>query len=418
MPNRVVITGMGTVNPLAHNVKDFWEKVRNAENGVGNITRFDVSTYTSQVGGEVRDLAPEDFIEKKEARRMDKFALFAMISALEAMGDAGLKSGDNIDPEKLGVILGNGIGGLETMEEQIVKHHERNCDLKSIHPLFIPKMISNIGPGQVAIKLDARGPSFTIATACSSGTDAIGSAYYRVKEGLCDAVITGGTEAPFTPTALGGFCVLQALSTRYNDCPEKASRPFDRERDGFIMAEGAGILILESLEHAKARGAHIYAELAGYGVSCDANHLTAPHPEGRGAIAALKMAIASAGINPEDIDYINAHGTSTPINNPTETTAIKAVFGDHARKLKISSTKSMTGHLLGAAGGVEAIVTALALQDGFIPATRNLENPDPECDLDYVPGIGQPAEIRYALSNSLGFGGHNGIVCLKRYAEA
>jgi 3-oxoacyl-[acyl-carrier-protein] synthase II len=278
-------------------------------------------------------------------------------------------------------------------------------------------MISNIGPGQVAIKMNAQGPCMTIATACSSGTDAIGNAFYRIKDGLVDAVITGGTEAPFMPSSLGGFCVLQALSTKYNDAPEKASRPFDVNRDGFVMAEGAGIVIIEDLEHAKKRGARIYAEIAGYGVSCDANHLTAPHPEGRGAVSALKMALASAGLEPEDIDYINAHGTSTPINDPTETKAIKRVFGDHAGKLAVSSTKSMTGHLLGAAGGLEAVITALAIQESFIPPTRNLDEPDPECDLDYVPHEGRSRVIRAALSNSLGFGGHNGILCLKAFND-
>ncbi len=412
---RVVITGLGTVNPLGNNIKDFWERSKSGENGIGTITRFDVSSYSSQVGGEVKDFVPEDYIEKKDARRMDKFALFALVSAIEAMEDAGLKTGENIDPHRLGVMLGNGIGGLETMEEQIVKHHERELDIKSIHPLFVPKMISNIGPGQIAIRMNAQGPSFTIATACSSGTDAIGSAYYRVKDGLVDAVITGGTEAPFTPTSLGGFCVLQALSTKYNDHPEKASRPFDKGRDGFVMAEGAGVLIVESLDHALARGAYIYCEIAGYGVSCDANHLTAPHPEGRGAIQALKMALQTSGFKPEDIDYINAHGTSTPINDPTETKAIKTVFGEHAKKLKVSSTKSMTGHLLGAAGGVEAVVCALAIRDQFFPPTRNLDEPDPECDLDYVPLKGISGQIRVALSNSLGFGGHNGILCFKEY---
>ena len=417
MSRRVVVTGLGTVNPLANDVKTFWERTKNGENGIERITRFDVSTYTSQVGGEVKNFDPNNYMDKKDARRMDKFALFALVSAQEAMDDAELKTGENMDPEQLGVMLGNGIGGLETMEDQILKHHGRNLDLKSIHPLFVPKMISNIGPGQIAIKMNAQGPCFTIATACSSGTDAIGNAYYRIKDGLVDAVITGGTEAPFTPTSLGGFCVLQALSTKFNDRPGKASRPFDKDRDGFIMAEGAGIIILEELEHALKRGARIYAEVAGYGVSCDANHLTAPHPEGRGAIIALKMAVRSAGMELEDIDYINAHGTSTPINDPTETKAIKAVFGDHARKLKISSTKSMTGHMLGAAGGVEAVVTVLAIRDQIFPPTRNLDEPDPECDLDYVPGKSVSGRIRAALSNSLGFGGHNGILCFKEFKK-
>ncbi len=419
MARRVVVTGMGTVNPLAHTVDEFWAKIRNGENGVERITRFDVSTYSSQVGGEVTDFDPTDYIDKKDARRLDRFAQYALVASLEAMLDAGLKSGENVNADRLGVMVGNGIGGLETMETQIVKHHDRHLELKSIHPLFVPKMISNIGPGQIAIKMDARGPSFTVATACSSGTDAIGMAYYRIKDGLVDAVITGGTEAPFTPTSLGGFCVLQALSTKYNDTPDKASRPFDKNRDGFIMAEGAGMLILEELEHARKRGARIYAEIAGYGVSCDANHITAPHPEGRGAISAIKMALADAGLRPEDIDYINAHGTSTPMNDPTETKAIKAVFGDAARGLKVSSSKSMTGHLLGAAGGVEAIVSILAIRDQYYPPTRNLEELDPACDsgLDYVPKQGVHGTIRAVLSNSLGFGGHNGILCIKQYTE-
>ena len=345
---------------------------------------------------------------------MDNFALYALVAAMEAMEDAGLKPED-LDPTRLGVILGNGIGGLETLEAQIVKLHTEGNNIKSIHPLFIPKMISNIGPGQIAIKMNAQGPCFTIATACSSGTDAIGNSYYRIKDGVCDVIITGGMEAPLTPCSVGGFCVLHALSTNYNDTPEKASRPFDKNRDGFVIAEGAGILIIENLEHALKRNAQIHVEIAGYGVSCDANHLTAPHPEGRGAISALKMALSSAGLQPEDIDYINAHGTSTPVNDPTETKAIKAVFGEHAKKLAVSSTKSMTGHLLGAAGGVEAVATSLAIKEQFFPPTMNLDEPDPDCDLDYVPGKGRKGRIRAALSNSLGFGGHNGILCLKEY---
>ena len=414
MSRRVVITGLGTVNPLANNVKDFWERTKNGENGVSKFSRFDSSPYSSRIAGEVKDFTPADFVDNKDARRMDNFALFALVATLEAWDDAGLKS-DDIDPEKLGVILGNGIGGIETLEKQVDKFRSSNYRLKSIHPLFVPKMISNIGPGQVAIKMNAQGPVYTISTACSSGTDAIGVSCMQIKYGGLDAVITGGTEAPLTPTALGGFCVLQALSTKYNDTPEKASRPFDIGRDGFIMAEGAGILIAEELEHALARGADIYAEITGYGVSCDANHITQPHPQARGAIAAIKMALETGNLKPEDIDYINAHGTSTPINDPTETKAIKSVFGEQAGKLKISSTKSMTGHMLGAAGGTEAIVCALAIKNQFFPPTRNLEEPDPECDLDYVPGKGVKGRIRAAISNSLGFGGHNGILSFSEY---
>lgn len=412
MSRRVVITGLGTVNPLGNNIKDFWKNVQNAENGIGKVSKFDASSFKSTIGGMIKDFSPENYITNKESRRMDNFTLYSLISALEAFDDSGLKL-DDIDHVKFGVILGNGIGGIETLAPQIIKLNETGP--KGIHPLFIPKMISNIGPGNIAIKLNAQGPCYTVVTACSSGTDAIGGALRWIKEGVTDIMIAGGSEAPFEPVALGGFCALQALSTSYNDKPEKASRPFDKERDGFVMAEGSGMIILEELEHAKKRGAKIYAELSGYGVSCDANHLTAPHPEGRGAIAAMKMAISTSGLKPEHIDYINAHGTSTPINDPTETKAIKGVFGEHAKKLKVSSTKSMTGHLLGGAGGVEAVVCALSIKDQYIPATRNYEYPDPECDLDYVPNKGVKATIRAAISNSLGFGGHNGVLCFKKY---
>jgi 3-oxoacyl-[acyl-carrier-protein] synthase II len=412
MSRRVVITGLGTVNPLGNNIKDFWKNIQNVENGIERVTKFDSTPFKSTVGGLVKDFDPEKYITKKEARRMDNFTLYSLISALEAFEDSGLKL-DEIDPTKMGVILGNGIGGIETLAPQIIKLNEAGP--RGIHPLFIPKMIANIGPGNIAIKLNAQGPCYTVVTACSSGTDAIGGAMKWIREGVTDIMIAGGSEAPFQPVALGGFCALQALSTKYNDTPEKASRPFDKERDGFVMAEGSGMIILEELEHALKRGARIYAELGGYGVSCDANHLTAPHPEGRGAIAAMKMAISSSGLKPEDIDYVNAHGTSTPINDPTETKAIKSVFGEHVKKLKVSSTKSMTGHLLGGAGGVEAVVCALAIKDQYFPATRNYEYPDPECDLDYVPNKGVNGTIRAAISNSLGFGGHNGILCFKKY---
>jgi 3-oxoacyl-[acyl-carrier-protein] synthase II len=328
------------------------------------------------------------------------------------MQDAGLKEG-GFDPERIGVILGNGIGGIEVLGDNFKKLFDRGP--KAIHPLCAPMMITNIAAGNVAIKLNLLGPCLTVVTACASGTDAIGDALRWIREGTVDLMLGGGTEAAITPLGLASFCVLQAVSTKYNDAPEKASRPFDAGRDGFIMSEGAGIVVLEELEHARERGARIYAELAGYGCTCDANHLTAPHPEGRGAIQAMRLAVQDAGLKPEDIDYINAHGTSTPVNDPVETKAIKVLFGEHARKLKVSSTKSMVGHMLGAAGGVEAIVTALALQEQFYPATRNYENPDPACDLDYVPNKGYNAPMRAALSNSFGFGGHNGVLCFKRW---
>ncbi|MBN2535534.1 MAG: beta-ketoacyl-ACP synthase II [Spirochaetales bacterium] len=411
MERRVVITGLGTVNPLGNSVEDFWKNVRNVENGIERIKRIDTTEYPVKIAATVKDFDPGIRMDKKEAKRNDLFSQYGLYAGIEAMEDAGLKEGD-YDPTRIGVILGNGIGGIGTLEENIHKTMERGR--MGVHPLLVPKMISNIGPAALAIKYNAQGPCYSVVTACSSGPDAIGSAMRWIKLGAVDMMITGGTEAPITHVALAGFCVLQSLSKR-NDEPDKASRPFDRDRDGFIIGEGAGIIILEELEHAKKRGAKIYAECAGYGISCDAYHFTAPHPDGRGGIAAMKMAVETAGLKPWDIDYINAHGTSTTLNDPIETKAIKVVFGEHARKLKVSSTKSMTGHLLGGAGGIEAVVTSLALYHQYFPATRNYTTPDPECDLDYVPNKGYNGEIRAALSNSLGFGGHNGILCLKRY---
>jgi 3-oxoacyl-[acyl-carrier-protein] synthase II len=410
---RVVITGLGTINPLGNHVKDSWARIKNAENGIGKVTRFDASLHSSQVVGEIKDFNPGEFFDAKEARRMDRFSVYAVASAIQAMQDAGLKEG-SFDPDRFGVILGNGIGGIEVLGDNFKKLFDRGP--KAIHPLCSPMMIANIAAGNVAIKLNLQGPCLTVVTACASGTDAIGDCLRWIREGRVDLMLAGGTEAALTPLGLASFCVLQAVSTKFNDAPERASRPFDAARDGFVMGEGAGILVMEELEHAKKRGARIYAEVAGYGVTCDANHLTAPHPEGRGAIKAMRLAVADAGLKPEDIDYINAHGTSTPINDPVETKAIKEAFGEQARKLKVSSTKSMIGHLLGAAGGVEGIVTVLALHEQFYPATRNYETPDPACDLDYVPNKGYNAPMRAAISNSFGFGGHNGVVCFKRYA--
>jgi 3-oxoacyl-[acyl-carrier-protein] synthase II len=409
---RVVVTGLGTINALGNHVKDSWARIKNAENGIGKVTRFDASQHSSQVVGEVKDFNPGEFFDAKEARRMDRFSVYAVAAAIQAMQDAGLKDG-SFDPERIGVILGNGIGGIEVLSENFKKLLERGP--KAIHPLCTPMMIINIAAGNIAIKLNLQGPCITVATACASGTDAIGDALRWIREGRVDLMMAGGTEAAITPLGLASFCVLQAVSTKFNDTPEKASRPFDAARDGFVMGEGAGLLIMEELEHAKKRGAKIYAEVAGYGCTCDANHLTAPHPEGRGAVKAMRLAVEDAGLAPADIDYINAHGTSTPVNDPVETKAIKDVFGEQARKLKVSSTKSMIGHLLGAAGGVEGIVTVLALQEQFYPATRNYETPDPACDLDYVPNKGYNAPMRAAISNSFGFGGHNGVICFKRY---
>jgi 3-oxoacyl-[acyl-carrier-protein] synthase II len=413
MGRRVVVTGMGTVNPLGNNVQDSWKRIKAGENGIGRITRFDVADFPSKIAGEVKDFAPEKVMESKDARRMDRFTQYAMAAGVEAMAQAGLGAGQ-VDPERFAVIVGNGIGGIETLESALHRLVDRGP--KGVHPLFVPMMIMNEVASNIAIRFQANGPCFCVVTACASSNDAMGDAWRLIREGRVDVAIAGGTEAGITPLALAGFCQLQAVSTKRNDDPSHASRPFDRDRDGFVMGEGAGILVLEELEHARRRGAAVLAELAGYGSSCDANHLTAPHPEGRGAVQAIKEALSSADAAPGDVDYVNAHGTSTPINDPIETKAIKAVFGDHARKLRVSSTKSMHGHLLGGAGGLEAVVTVMAIRDQFFPPTRNLENPDPACDLDYVPNTGSPGRIRAAISNALGFGGHNAMVLFKEFA--
>jgi len=416
MAKRVVITGMGTVNPLGNSVAEFWQNARSGVSGIRRVTRFDPSPFPSKIAGEVKDLDTHQYMDAKDARRMDNFALYLMAASIQAMQDAGIKNGD-MPPERLGVVIGCGIGGLETLEAQVVKLYQQNFNVKTIHPLFVPKMISNIGAGQVSIRMNAQGPCYVVVTACSSSTDAIGNAMMWIERGVTDVMICGGTEAPLTPAALGGFSALQTLSTHFNDTPEKASRPFDARRDGFVIGEGSGIIVIEELEHARKRGARIHAELAGYGVSSDASHLTAPHPQGRGAQSAMVMALAQSGLGPQDIDYINAHGTSTPANDPVESRAIQTVFGEHARRLRVSSTKSMTGHLLGAAGGVEAVVTIMAIKEGFFPPTINQEDPDPECPLDYVPNRGVEGKIRAAMSNSLGFGGHNAVVCFKRWEK-
>ncbi|UCF95931.1 MAG: beta-ketoacyl-ACP synthase II [Spirochaetaceae bacterium] len=414
MVKRVVITGLGTVNPLGNNVKDYWERVKAGENGITRITRFDPFEHPSQVAGEVKDFNPGDFFDAKDARRMDRFTVYAMAAAIQAYQDAGLKNGD-IDPDRIGIVLGNGIGGIEVLGDNFKKFFDRG--VKAVHPLLAPMMIINIAPGNIAIKLNLQGPCHAVVTACASGTDAIGEALSWVRRGRAEMMLAGGTEAALTPLGLASFTVLQAVSTKYNDKPDQASRPFDTGRDGFVMAEGAGVVVLEELEHAKKRGAKIYAELLGYGATCDANHLTAPHPEGIGAVRAMKRALVDGGLSPDEIDYVNAHGTSTPVNDPVESKAIRQVFGEQADKLKVSSTKSMIGHMLGAAGGVEAIVTVLGLKEQFYPPTRNLENQDPECDLDYVPNKGVAGPMRAAISNSFGFGGHNGVLVFKRYEE-
>ena len=414
MERRVVVTGLGTVNPLGNNVSDFWANVKALRNGITRVTRFDPADYTSQVAGEVKDFSSDDYLERKEARRMDPFTVYALVSALQAGEDAGIKNGE-VESTRFGVFIGNGVGGLNMLTESIRRFHDRGP--KSIYPLLAAAIIPNVAGGYIAIRFNAQGPCHTIVTACSSGTDGIGMAYRWIKAGMADVMIAGGTEAVVTPMGLGAFCAIKALATRYNDQPDMASRPFDRERDGFVLGEGAGIVVLEDMEHAKARGVRIYAELAGYGVTCDANHLTAPHPQGEGAVKAMRMAIEDGGLQPSEIDYINAHGTSTPLNDPVETGAIKAVLGEHAQKVKISSTKSMIGHLLGGSGGVEAVTTVMAVNQQYCPGTRNLDNPDPACDLNYLAKKGEDAPIKTALSNSFGFGGHNAVLLFKRYEQ-
>ncbi len=412
MKKKVVITGMGVISPLGNDIDTFWKNIQEGKCGIDRITHFDPSRLDAKIAGEVKNFDPTQYMDKKDARKMALFTQYAVAAAVQAWRDSGLKDGD-FNPDTTGVILGNGIGGIEIFEESHKKMLESGPD--RMLPMTVPLMIMNEAAGNIAMQLQLHGPALTNATACSSGTDAIGLALDLIRSGRADVVITGGTEAAITEFSMGGFCMLKALSTAYNDNPTKASRPFDKNRDGFVMAEGAGILILESEEHAKKRGAKIYAELAGYGATADAYHLTAPHPEGIGGAKAISLAIQDAGLKPEDIQYYNAHGTSTQINDPTETMMVKKAFGDHAYKLKISSTKSMTGHLIAAAGAVEAIVCVLAIRDGFFPPTINLDEPDPACDLDYVPNKGIKGTITAAASASLGFGGHNGCLVMRKY---
>jgi len=408
---RVVITGTGLVTPLGTGVQKTWEGLCEGQSGVDLISRFDTSDYSVKIAAEVNDFVIEDFIDKKVAKHMELFVQYAVVAAIMARDDAGLEITD-ANAERIGVFTGNGIGGLPTIEKYHKVLLERGP--KRVTPFFIPMVISNMSAGQVSITLGAKGPNLSLTTACAAGTHAVGDAFRAVSRGDCDVAITGGSEATICPLAVGGFNAMKALSRR-NDDPQGASRPFDRDRDGFIIAEGGGMMIIEELEHARKRGAKIYAEVAGYGLSGDAHHIAAPPEDGDGAVRCMRMAIADAGLDPADIDYINAHGTSTPLNDVVETGAIKRVFGDHATKLAISSTKSMTGHMLGGAGGVESVFTALAIHHGVIPPTINLENPDPGCDLDYVPNVAREMEIRAAVSNSFGFGGTNAVLVMKKF---
>jgi 3-oxoacyl-[acyl-carrier-protein] synthase II len=407
---RVVVTGVGLVSPLGTGVEKNWQALMEGRSGIRKITRFPAEGFASRIAGEVSDFKAENYIEPKEIKKMDLFIQYAIGAATMAMDDSGLKI-DSGSAEGVGVIIGVGFCGIETIEG--TKEALLNGGPRKISPFFIPKVISNLAPGQVAIRYGAKGVNWTPTSACASGTHAIGEAYHLIRRGVQDAVITGGAEAAITPLGVGGFSAMKALSTR-NDEPEKASRPFDKERDGFIIGEGSGILILEEREQALQRGAKIYAEVIGYAANGDAYHMTAPAPEGEGAARCMRLALKDAGIAPTEVDYINAHGTSTEYNDANETTAIKAVFGEQAARVAVSSTKSMTGHLLGAAGAVEGVYSALALYHGMIPPTINYENPDPACDLDYVPNQSRKADINVALSNSFGFGGTNGCVIFRR----
>lgn len=408
---KVLITGMGAITPVGNTVDAMWTSIKNGVSGIGRITKFDPERVDSKVAGEIKDFDVSAYAEPKEARRMALFTQYALAAAKQAWQDAGLAE-SGTDPERVAVMIGNGIGGTEVDMEAYRILFERGPGRFS--PMMIPKLIANEAAGNISIALNAKGAAHTIVTACASGTDALGVALDMIRSGRADVVVAGGTEATVTEYCVGGFCAMKALSTKYNDEPERSSRPFDANRDGFVMGEGSAMLILESEAHAKARGARVYAELAGYGASGDAYHLTAPDPDAAGAIRAIRLALKDAGLAPEEIDYVNAHGTSTPLNDPMETKAVKAVFGEHARKLKMSSTKSMTGHLLGAAGALEAVICALAIKEGFYPPTINQETPDPECDLDVVPNKGvSGGTIRAAISTSLGFGGHNGVLVIK-----
>ncbi|MCL2004923.1 MAG: beta-ketoacyl-ACP synthase II [Planctomycetaceae bacterium] len=409
---RVAITGLGIISPIGIGIQTFWQSVKDGVSGIGPITRFDASTLACRIAGEIKNYKPTDFLDHRLVQRTAIFSQFAMIAGQEAWQDAGLDKYTFNDPSRCSVLLGNGIGGLEVDDEAHRKLFDKGNS--RIPAMTIPKMIANEAAGNVSMFLGIKGSAHVLVTACASGTDAIGFAFDRIRFGRADVVLTGGTESTITEYGLGGFCQLKALSTEFNDTPQKASRPFDKDRDGFVMGEGAGILILEEWEHAKRRGAKIYAELAGYGASADAFHLTAPSPDGEGALLAFQLALQDANFKPEDVDYINAHGTSTPINDPIETKAIKRAFGEHAYKLAVSSTKSMTGHTLGAAGGIETVITALAVQNDFYPATLNLDEPDAECDLDYVPHRGRSGTINAALSVSLGFGGHNSVIAVRK----
>ena len=409
MERRVVITGLGAITPIGNNVNDFWKSIKEGKCGIDKITSFDTTNFKVKLAAEVKGYNSEDYFDRREAKRLDRYSQYAIIAAREAWKDSGLDK-EKEDMERVGVILGSGIGGIETIESEQTKIIQKGPD--RVSPMYIPMGIANMATGNVAIEIGAKGESIAMVTACATGTHCIGESFRMIKHGYQDIVLAGGTEASITPLSIAGFTNIKALSK--SEDKKRASMPFDKERNGFVMGEGAGIVILEELEHAQARGAKIYAEIVGYGATSDAYHITSPAPEGEGGARAMKIAMEEAKVNPEEITYINAHGTSTHVNDSGETAAVKTAFGDAAKTVMISSTKGNTGHLLGAAGGVEAVICAKAVQDNFVPPTINYKVPDEECDLDIVPNEGRNVEVKYAMSNSLGFGGHNATILLKK----
>jgi len=411
LKRRVVVTGMGIVSPLGIGLENNWAAICQGRSGIGPITKFDTSEYPCKIAGEVKNFDPDAYIDKKDQKKMDIFIQFALAAGTMAIKQSGLVI-DESTADRVGVLVGSGLGGLSTIE----KYHTMllKNGPKKVSPFFVPMLIVNLAPGQISIYFGCRGPNSSVVTACATGNHSIGEAFRIIQRGDADAMIAGGVESTITPLAVAGFCALKALSTR-NDEPQKASRPFEKNRDGFVMSEGAGILVLEDLEKAQQRNASIFAEIVGFGCNADAYHITAPSPNGEGAAKCMQLTLDDAGLKPEDIDYINAHGTSTPMNDLSETMAMKTVFRDHIKNLPVSSTKSMTGHLLGASGGVEAIFSLLAIRDSIIPPTINYEEPDPECDLDYVPNVARKKEVRIVMSNSFGFGGTNATLIFKRF---
>ena len=410
---RVVVTGLGAITPIGNTLAEYWEGLLSGRNGIGPITLFDASRHDCRIAGEVKGFSPHEYMDRKDAKRMDRFAQFGVAASKQAIADGQFVINE-LNAEQVGVIIGTGVGGLKVLEDQQEVYLTKGPSRCS--PFMIPTMIANMAAGLTAIHIGAKGPNSCTVTACASGANAVGDAFRLIQSGYAQAMICGGTEAAVTPLALAGFAASKALSTR-NDDPAHASRPFDRDRNGFVMGEGAGILLLEELEHALSRGARIYAEIVGYGMTCDAYHMTAPVPGGEGAARAMQMAMKDGGITPEQVSYINAHGTSTPANDVTETKAIKKALGDAAYKVAISSTKSMTGHLLGGSGGIEAVAAVMAIANDQLPPTINLENPDPECDLDYVPNHSRAQKVDVVLSNSFGFGGHNVTLAFKKYSQ-